>query len=258
MSICAVIPAAGKGTRLAAAVPKILVELAPGITLWDVIQAKLSRFVDRIHVVMSPSGIELLEQHLSIRLPSVPVSLGMQSSPRGMGDAVFSNYPAWRDASDLLVMWGDQVHVSEATLDAAIRAHRSRGIDRRCTIPVVTMPNPYVDYIFESDGRLERVAQSREGDTCRAEGQGDVGTFLLSTNDLQHEWEAFLESGLVGRFTGEINFLPFLPWLSRRGWRVHSVNVPDVTEARGINTREDLLFFQRKYLAVQSNGLAID
>ena len=47
-----------------------------------------------------------------------------------------------------------------------------------------------------------------------------------------------------GRETGEINFLPFLPFLSRNGWRVRRLIVDDAREARGINTADDLRFFQ--------------
>jgi hypothetical protein len=48
-------------------------------------------------------------------------------------------------------------------------------------------------------------------------------------------------SDLLGTITGEVNFLPFLPWLTLRGWRgikleakysdSLSVNTPDELEA---------------------------
>ena len=48
-------------------------------------------------------------------------------------------------------------------------------------------------------------------------------------------------------FRSEINFLPFLPFLSAKGWIITSLEVADATEARGINTKTDLAFFQSLY-----------
>lgn len=50
-----------------------------------------------------------------------------------------------------------------------------------------------------------------------------------------------------GGQTGEINFLPFLPFLAAHGWSISPLTVADATEARGINTKEDLAFFQGLY-----------
>ena len=50
-----------------------------------------------------------------------------------------------------------------------------------------------------------------------------------------------------GSATGEINFLPFLPFLFAQGWTMTPLEVADATEARGINTPEDLAFFQKLY-----------
>jgi bifunctional UDP-N-acetylglucosamine pyrophosphorylase/glucosamine-1-phosphate N-acetyltransferase len=108
------------------------------------------------------------------------------------------------------------------------------------------MARPYVEYIFDG-GRLTKVLQTREGDTTTPNGFSDVGTFLLGTDGLKPAWEDYLAQAPRGAGTGEINFLPFLPFLSSKGWTVTRVEVADETEARGINTREDLAFFRHLY-----------
>jgi len=74
-----------------------------------------------------------------------------------------------------------------------------------------------------------------------------VGTFLLATQGLAAAWNDYQSKAVRGGQTGEINFLPFLPFLSARGWTVTPLEVADPTEARGINTQEDLSFFRERY-----------
>jgi len=114
-------------------------------------------------------------------------------------------------------------------------------------IPVVPLDVPYVEYEFDNAGRLTNILQSREGDQCHPGGAGDVGTFVLSTKGLREIWDDYVAKAAVGAATGEQNFLPFLVHLSRIGWDVLRHPVADPWEARGINTQEDLAFFQKVY-----------
>jgi bifunctional UDP-N-acetylglucosamine pyrophosphorylase/glucosamine-1-phosphate N-acetyltransferase len=238
MSICAVIPAAGRGTRLGTDQPKILNPLTARDTIWSTLHTKLAPLVDHIHLVLSPDG--------AAQFPTLPenVSTSIQSEPIGMGDAIFRGYDTWSRYDAVLIVWGDQVFVSSDTLRRAIAA-----LDpprQHLVLPVTRMTTPYVEYVFEGP-RLAQVLQTREGDTTTPNGFSDVGTFLLSTEGLKSAWNAYLAAAPRGTGTGEINFLPFLPFLSAQGWRVSPVEVADTTEARGINTREDLAFFQSLY-----------
>jgi bifunctional UDP-N-acetylglucosamine pyrophosphorylase / glucosamine-1-phosphate N-acetyltransferase len=238
MSICAVIPAAGRGTRLGGAGPKILTPLTPEETIWSILHAKLSPLVDHIHLVLSPEG--------AAAFPALPagVSRSIQSEPIGMGDAIFRGHDVWSKYDAVLVVWGDQVFVSEDTLKRAIAALGAP--HHHAVLPVTRMAQPYVEYVFDG-GRLTKVLQTREGDTTTPNEFSDVGTFLLGTDGLKAAWEDYLAHAPRGAGTGEINFLPFLPFLSSKGWTITPVEVADETEARGINTKEDLAFFRRLY-----------
>ncbi len=54
--VCAVIPAAGRGTRLGLGIPKIMIELADGVTVWHLLHRRLRPCVEHVHVVVSPEG----------------------------------------------------------------------------------------------------------------------------------------------------------------------------------------------------------
>ena len=238
MRVCAVIPAAGRGSRLGFGGPKILAPLSEQQTIWSVLHAKLAPLVDHIHLVLSPDGAAVF--------PPLPphVSVSIQAEPLGMGDAIFGAGAAWDGFDAVLIVWGDQVFVSTQTLRRALDALVLP--QAQAVLPVTRMARPYVEYLFEG-ARLAKVLQTREGDETTPGGFSDVGTFLLTTHGLTEAWTGYLAQGARGGTTGEINFLPFLPFLSARGWTVTPLEVADATEARGINTQDDLSFFQNLY-----------
>ncbi len=238
MSICALIPAAGRGTRLGTDRPKIFTPLTAHDTIWSILYGKLGPLVDHIQLVLSPDGAS--------QLPSLPanVTVGIQPQPIGMGDAIFGGFDVWSQYDAVLVVWGDQVFVSGDTLRRTIAALDHS--QNHAVLPVTRMDKPYVEYVFEGQ-RLTEVLQTREGDTTTPNGYSDVGTFLLATRGLNSAWEDYLKTAPRGSGTGEINFLPFLPFLSALGWTITPLEVADATEARGINTKEDLAFFQSLY-----------
>ncbi len=238
MRVCALIPAAGRGSRLGTDAPKILARLTEQDTIWSVLHAKLAPLVDHIHLVLSPAGAKAF--------PPLPagVSTSIQPAPLGMGDAIFGAGAVWSGFDAVLIVWGDQVFVSTATLRRALAALSSPA--RHAVLPVTRMEQPYVEYLFEGT-KLTAVLQNREGDSTSPNGFSDVGTFLLGTAGLTEIWERYLAQARRGSATGEINFLPFLPFLSAQGWTMTPLEVADATEARGINTPEDLAFFQKLY-----------
>ncbi|MES9540549.1 NTP transferase domain-containing protein [Actinomadura sp. NPDC000600] len=241
--VCAVIPAAGRGTRLGLGVPKILLELGGGVTVWHLLHRRLRPVAGHVHVVVSPEGEAPFRRAAAEEIARGTVSVSIQETPAGMGDAVFGAAPHWDGHDTLLVVWGDQAGLSTRTARRVVRAHRPGGL----TIPLVAMPDPYVEYEL-AGGRLLRIRQSREGDECRPGGLGDVGVFCLGTAGLVDAWNRYLADAARGDVTGEVNFLPFLTHLSREeGREVTVVPVADADEARGINTRDDLEFARRAY-----------
>jgi bifunctional UDP-N-acetylglucosamine pyrophosphorylase/glucosamine-1-phosphate N-acetyltransferase len=254
-SICAVIPAAGRGSRLGMDVPKLLAPLGPDLTVWDVLYANIAPWVHHMQVILHPSMITRLETHLLLHPPEhTPVSYALQEIPRGMGDAIFCGYSSWRQFTDILVVWGDQIFVSQATVEKTLLLHRSTK-PPGLSLPLCRQAVPYVEYIFDDAQKIVRVSQSREGDACRPNGLSDVGVFALSTRGLAACWRSYQEQGERGTQTGELNFLPFLSYLSTLcAWHTQCFEIEDVRESRGINTREDLIFFQQLLASQQGAG----
>jgi bifunctional UDP-N-acetylglucosamine pyrophosphorylase/glucosamine-1-phosphate N-acetyltransferase len=239
--ICAVVPAAGRGTRLGGDVPKVFVPLLPGVTIWDAVHDPLSHVADHIVLVLSPEGRNFLQVHPPKAFAKTEVAV--QEEPLGMGDAIFGAAEHWCEFDDVLIVWGDQFNLSRETLQGCLALHAGEK-KPALTIPVVATVEPYVEYIFAPDGRLTEVRQTREGATCAPGGLSDIGMFLLSGGDaLINAWANYRREGAAGTVTGEINFLPFLVHLSSRpNWKTGRYEASDPAEAIGINTPEDLAF----------------
>ncbi|MFI5956392.1 NTP transferase domain-containing protein [Cryptosporangium sp. NPDC051539] len=240
----AIVPAAGRGTRLGLAEgPKLLAPVTRHETIWTILRRTLAGLVDQAHVVVAPSHLDAVRAATDGNAP--PTTFAVQPAPTGMGDAVFEGWADWQHANVVVVIWGDQVNVSRDTIAHALRVHGGR--PRRVVLPLVRLAEPYVEYRFNRSGRLTHVLQAREGDRCRPGGWSDVGTFVLSTPELVEEWQRYRADSALGSRTGEVNFLPFLGRLAARGWDVRPSSVSDPREARGINTADDLEFFRSLY-----------
>jgi bifunctional UDP-N-acetylglucosamine pyrophosphorylase/glucosamine-1-phosphate N-acetyltransferase len=243
---CALIPAAGRGTRLGLKVPKLLAPIGKDSTVWDILRRKLLDAVDRVHLVIAPQWADEFDRLLQNDPEARRLSFSVQEEPRGMGDAIFGAGSHWADAKTLLVVWGDQIHISPSTIARTLAEH-ARSAAPNCTVPVVQLNWPYVQYCFNAEGQLTEIRETREGAVCDARGFSDVGTFALEVEGLEQAWQSYVQVGKTGARTGEVNFLPFLPFLARNGWQISKVVVKDPIEARGINSAEDLKFFQELY-----------
>jgi bifunctional UDP-N-acetylglucosamine pyrophosphorylase / glucosamine-1-phosphate N-acetyltransferase len=246
MTLCGIIPAAGHGSRLGFDKPKLLVPVTNDLTIWDILKRRLLEFCDHIVVVMSPWGEPFLQELLRSDPERKRVSVVLQDKPIGMGDAVMRGCNVWRNYDNICIIWGDQVHVSHDTIARSIETQKAMPCP--CfTLPLTRLASPYVEYRVDAKNRLTHILESREGDLCAPGGFGDVGTFLLSTAGLECVWKEYEATAPRGTRTGEINFLPFLIYLTQKSWNCAQVIVADADEAKGINTPQDLDYFRRLY-----------
>jgi bifunctional N-acetylglucosamine-1-phosphate-uridyltransferase/glucosamine-1-phosphate-acetyltransferase GlmU-like protein len=237
--LISVVPAAGLGTRLGAKIPKLFVQLTPNLRVIDLLESTIGDLVDECCFVIRPDMVDSFEKY-STNSKSTFV---IQEEPLGMGDAVFKASKKFLKFETLLVIWGDQISLSKETLVSVIRKHTENDVD--CTIPLVKVQNPYVHYEINQFNQLENLYQSREGDSLPNIGFSDIGVFLLKTNNILAEWESYLKQFPSPSITThEINFLPFLLFLSKNGKKQIFPIIQDAFEATGMNTKIELETFK--------------
>ncbi len=242
----ALIPAAGRGSRLGFHQPKILFPIA-GATILEWLVELLNPLCDRFVFVLAPQGAAQVEQVTSRLLPGRH-ALGLQPEPRGMAEAIQCGLPLV-ETRHTLIVWGDQVALEPASLEFAMRIHQGI-LQPPATCPTVWRDRPYIHFERTESGQVVRILQAREGDKMPPRGESDSGVFLFCTEGLRRYLPRLLASEeSLGKQTREINFLPIFPLLDSEPGQL--VTLPIMTEAQsvGVNSPADAEYLERQLLA---------
>ena len=231
-----IVPAAGTGSRLKSALPKLLVPVA-GRAMIDHVLALYAGIATRAALVVQPSALSGVRQHLDAA--PMPVDLFLQTEPTGMLDAIQLARPVverYRPRR-VWITWCDQIALHPATIDALRRADDAVP-EPPLALPTCRRADPYVHLDREGD-RITRVRHRREGDAMPDVGETDAGLFELSLDAYLSDLPAYAAAPEIGARTGERNFVPFVSWMSARG-PVVTVACSSPEEAVGVNTPDEL------------------
>lgn len=233
------VPAAGRGTRLGSPLPKVLTPVG-GRAMIDHILTRYAELAEAVVLVVEPGARRQIAEHLAGR----PVVFAEQTSPIGMLDAILCG----RDAvlaegpERIWITWCDQVGITAATAEMLARLDAEHP-DAAVIMPTVSQTPPYIHFDRDTAGRLTRVRQRREGDAMPDVGTSDAGLFSLSRKAFAEDLTEYARSAARGALTGELNFLPFIPWVAATAPVVTFDIAPE--EARGVNTPDDLAAMER-------------
>jgi N-acetylglucosamine-1-phosphate uridyltransferase (contains nucleotidyltransferase and I-patch acetyltransferase domains) len=228
-----VVLAAGLGTRMKSAKPKVLHELCGRPMLAYVLDAANAVSDRRPLIVYSPHTAAITEVFRD------RADFALQATPRGTGDALDAALAvAPKDVSEMLVLSGDVPLVDPMLLAELIETRRQRGA-AMALIAVAT---------FEPDG-LGRVIRSEDGaEVLRVVEDKDASPDELAIDEINAGIYAFDAGWLRGRIgdvkpsavSGEL-YLPELVALARADRRpVVSIEVEDDGTLSGINDRSQL------------------
>jgi HAD superfamily hydrolase (TIGR01509 family) len=233
----AVVPAAGRGTRLGSDRPKVLFEIA-GRSMLDWLLDLLLPRCSAVVVVAAPWSADAISKAAAQR--SSRVRIALQPDPVGMSDAVERGLAAV-DTENVLLIWGDQAAVRGESLDLGMHLH-----EENCalaTVPTIWRSRPYIHLARDSEGRIVDVLQAREGDPMPSEGESDTGVFFFRTRALVRSLATMrtTRSGL-GKITKEQNLLPVLSQLDTLPGNVLSAPIILEEESVGVNTPAEAEF----------------
>ena len=158
--LAAIVLAAGMGTRMRSARPKVLHNVAGRSALAHVLAALQSLSPSRVLVVVSKDN----EAAVSAAVPALETVL--QDPPLGTGHAVACARRALSGfGGDILVLFGDSPLVRSETL-AALVARRQQADDPAVVVLGVRLADPdgFGRLVLDGEGYLERIVEDREAD----------------------------------------------------------------------------------------------
>ena len=232
-----VIPAAGRGRRLGAQLPKLLVEVG-GRSMAEHLLDLYREHVGRVVLVVSPESLVPVSKHIANRPEAI--SLAVQHEPTGMLDAILLATPFLREDPPewVWITWSDQIAILPQTAGALAATCDGAG-DTAMVVATIERSDPYIHFERDRDGRIRHILHAREGDAMPERGESDMGLFAVSAHAYFELLPRYADEAAPGSATEERNFLPFIGWLHGQA-EVLTISGHDPMESVGINTLEEL------------------
>ena len=229
-----VILAAGKGTRMKSADPKVL-HRAGGFSLIE--------HVLRAADALRPATTVIVVGHLSARVKDtlrerLGLGFALQEPQLGTGHALLQAEPHLAGKSGTVVLLsGDVPLLRPATLRSLVETHTALGATATVLTARVDRPQGYGRVVRDAGGRIAAIVEDK--DTTAAEREIDEinsGIYAFAVEPLF----AALKSIGAANAQGEY-YLPDLVRIYReRGLAVETVSLADPREILGVNSRREL------------------
>ncbi len=238
--------AAGKGTRMHSALPKVLHELAGRALLDHVLDTAAALEPVRTHVVCG-HGAAAVREH---RGQAGDINWVEQAKQFGTGHAVSQALPHVQPESTVLVLYGDVPLIRTETLRALLGARVSDNL----TLLTAKAINPtgYGRIVRDNAGAIRAVVE--EPDATEAERQiSEINTgFMAGTTEGLRSWLGKIDTANT---QGEYYLTDVIGCAVHSGVEVVSVNCEDPFEIVGVNSRADLAKVERLFQSRQAESL---
>jgi bifunctional UDP-N-acetylglucosamine pyrophosphorylase/glucosamine-1-phosphate N-acetyltransferase len=233
-ALAVIVLAAGKGTRMRSALPKVLHTVAGRSMIGHVVAAAESLGAERIVVVVGP-------EMEAVAAAVAPHGVAIQEHQNGTADAVKAARGALAGFSgDVLILYGDCPLIRADTL-ARMRSERR---DEVVTVlgMRVAPPTPYGRLVLGADGTLERIVEALDADEAeRLIDLCNTGIMLIDGSRLF----GLLDSIGNDNAKGEYYLTDVVEVARKAGSGCRVVEAPE-EEALGVNSRAELAVAEAK------------
>lgn len=238
MSLTVVILAAGQGTRMRSAIPKVLHPVAGKSMLAHVIDTARALQPKSIHVVIG-HGAEQVRDALS----APDLNFVVQPQQLGTGHAVAQAIPHL-DAEKVLVLYGDVPLIQQATI-ARLLTHG--GTDQLALLTVfLNDPTGYGRIIRDQGGAVQAIVEQKDASPAQLQiNEGNTGILVAPTKRLT-QWLARLSNNNA---QGEYYLTDVIAMAVNDGIVVATEQPESAWEVQGANDRIQLAELERHYQA---------
>ena len=244
-----VVLAAGQGTRMKSALPKVLHAIGGKPMLGHVLDTAEALGASACHVVVGHGGDAVRDWAKQNRSGGSALQWATQAQQLGTGHAVLQAAPAIPDEATIVILYGDVPLVSAETLRTLLAAAQ-QGL----AIVTVALEEP------RGYGRILRNAQDQvtgiveENDATDAQrGIREVNTGLMAAPaGLLKPWLSQISNG---NSKGEYYLTDVVGFAVRDGVPVVTVHAADRAEVEGVNDRLQLAAQERVFQRRQADAL---
>lgn len=234
MSLSIVILAAGQGTRMRSALPKVLQPLAERPLLGHVLQTANELGAKDVCVVYGHGG-----DKVRARFEGEELRWALQAEQHGTGHAVQQAMPGTPDGGRVLVLFGDVPLLTAATLTRLIDATPA---DDMAVLTVdLDDPTGYGRIVRENGNVVRNVEQKDANGAELAITEINTGVMLCPTIKLK-DWLANLGNDNA---QGEYYLTDVIAMAAADGVTVHGVKAESMEEVMGINDKIQLAEAER-------------
>jgi bifunctional UDP-N-acetylglucosamine pyrophosphorylase/glucosamine-1-phosphate N-acetyltransferase len=239
--LCAVVLAAGEGTRMRSERPKPLHRLCGRPMVLHVLHAVAEIGLERAVVVVG-HGADRVTKAVGEQPPAdLPIDFVEQRVQRGTGDAVLVALTAFPDDDgddgDILVLPGDTPLLRPPTFAALVRAHRATSA--AATVLTARLPDPagYGRVVRDRNDRVARIVEHRDAtDEELAVDEVNTSIYVFRRSVLAPALRRLSPANAQGEFY----LTDTIAVLHDAGYPVTSMVVGDPMEAAGVNDRAQL------------------
>ncbi|MFC3608140.1 bifunctional UDP-N-acetylglucosamine diphosphorylase/glucosamine-1-phosphate N-acetyltransferase GlmU [Stutzerimonas tarimensis] len=236
MSLDIVILAAGQGTRMRSALPKVLHPIAGQSMLGHVIETARQLQPGGIHVVIGHGA-----EQVRSRLAAEDVNFVLQAEQLGTGHAVAQALPAL-GAERVLILYGDVPLIEAATLERLLLKVE----DRQLALLTVELADPtgYGRIIRDAKGEVQAIVEHKDATPAqRAVREGNTGILAVPAGRLA-DWLGRLGNDNA---QGEYYLTDVIAMAVADGLRVATEQPAEEMEVQGANDRIQLAQLERHY-----------
>lgn len=242
MNLHVVILAAGQGTRMRSALPKVLHAVAGKPMLGHVIDCARALSPTGIHVVIG-HGAELVRQALHAE----DINWVMQTEQLGTGHAVAQALPSIETADQILVLYGDVPLLQVETLQ---RLSSQAGAQALGLLTVdMRDPTGYGRIIRDAAGRVQAIVEQKDATPeQRLVTEANTGIMALPGSRAA-QWLNNLSSNNA---QGEYYLTDVVAMAVSHSVPVEVAQPDDEMEVMGANNRQQLAVLERSYQSRQA------
>jgi len=236
MSLEIVILAAGQGTRMRSALPKVLHPVAGNSMLGHVIHSARQLDPQRIHVVIG-HGADVVRE----RLAADDLNFVLQDKQLGTGHATAQAIP-FITADTVLILYGDVPLIEVETLQRLLK-HVVPGQMGLLTVELED-PTGYGRIVRGADGKVAAIVEHKDASEAqRAITEGNTGILAVPANRLA-DWMSRLSNNNA---QGEYYLTDVIEMAVSDGLVVATEQPHDPMEVQGANDRKQLSELERHY-----------